>query len=32
VNVSWNEGLRYPHLERVTKGPSSLDALYAPRK
>ncbi|QJU56933.1 M61 family metallopeptidase [Sphingomonas sp. AP4-R1] len=32
VDVVWNGGLRYPHLEKVTKGPSSLDALYAPRK
>jgi predicted metalloprotease with PDZ domain len=32
VDVTWNGGLRYPHLERITKGPSSLDALYAPRK
>ena len=32
VKVDWHGGLRYPHLQRVTKGPSSLDALYAPRK
>ncbi|MDO6414020.1 peptidase M61 [Sphingomonas sp. BIUV-7] len=32
VDVTWNGGLRYPHLERTTKGPSSLDALYAPKK
>ncbi len=27
VDVSWNGGLRYPHLERTGKGASSLDAL-----
>jgi predicted metalloprotease with PDZ domain len=32
VDVVWNGGLRYPHLEKTTKGPSSLDALYAPKK
>jgi len=32
VDVVWHGGLRYPHLERVGKGPSGLDALYAPRK
>jgi predicted metalloprotease with PDZ domain len=32
VDVVWNGGLRYPHLEKVAKGPSSLDALYAPKK
>lgn len=32
VDVVWNGGLRYPHLERTGKGPSSLDALYAARK
>jgi predicted metalloprotease with PDZ domain len=32
VQVQWNGGLRYPHLERTGKGPAGLDALYAPRK
>ena len=32
VDLRWNGGLRYPHLERAGKGPSSLDALLAPRK
>ena len=32
IEIAWTGGLRYPHLERTTKGPSSLDALYAPRK
>ena len=31
VDVTWNGGLRYPHLERFAKGPSSLDKLYAAR-
>jgi len=31
VTIAWTGGLRYPHLERVNKGPSSLDALFAPR-
>ena len=31
VAVKWSGGLRYPHLERTGKGPSTLDALYAPR-
>jgi len=30
VDVAWNGGLRYPHLERSTKGPSSLDRLLSP--
>ncbi len=29
VNVAWNGGLRYPHLERTGTGPSSFDAAYA---
>ena len=29
AEVQWNGGLRYPHLERTGKGPSSFDALYA---
>ena len=32
VEIKYDGGLRYPHLERTTKGPSSLDALYAPLK
>ena len=32
VNIAWNGGLRYPHLERTGTGPSRLDALLAPRK
>ena len=31
VDVTWTGGLRYPHLERVGRGPAWLDALYAPR-
>ena len=31
VDVAYNGGLRYPHLERTGTGPSSLDALYAPK-
>ncbi|MBV8973202.1 MAG: M61 family metallopeptidase [Sphingomonadaceae bacterium] len=31
VDVAWNGGLRYPHLERTGKGPSSLDALLTAR-
>lgn len=30
VAIAWNGGLRYPRLERTGKGPSMLDALYAP--
>nr|WP_295663783.1 peptidase M61 [Polymorphobacter sp.] len=30
IAVQWNGGLRYPRLERTGKGPSTLDALYAP--
>nr|WP_223798094.1 peptidase M61 [Sphingomonas nostoxanthinifaciens] len=32
VGVSWNGGLRYPHLERTGKEPGTLDALLAPRE
>ena len=32
VDVPWTGGLRYPRLERTGRGPSSLDALYAPRR
>jgi len=32
VDVAWNGGLRYPHLERTGKGASSLDALFAARR
>lgn len=31
VNIVWNGGLHYPHLERTGKGPSSFDATYAAR-
>ncbi|WP_157215029.1 M61 family metallopeptidase [Flavisphingomonas formosensis] len=31
VDVQWNGGLRYPRLERVGGGASTLDALLAPR-
>ncbi len=31
VDVAWNGGLRYPHLERTGKGASSLDALLGAR-
>ena len=31
VDVAWNGGLRYPHLERTGKGPGSLDRLFQPR-
>jgi predicted metalloprotease with PDZ domain len=30
VDVHWDGGLRYPHLERTGEGPGGLDALYAP--
>jgi len=30
INVDYHDGLRYPALERVGSGPSSLDALLAP--
>ena len=29
ADVTWTGGLRYPHLERVGKEPSSFDAVYA---
>lgn len=32
VPLSYFEGLRYPTLEKIGSGPSSLDALLAPRK
>jgi len=31
VELDYHDGLRYPRLERVGRGPSSLDALLAPR-
>jgi predicted metalloprotease with PDZ domain len=31
VAVTWTGGLRYPHLVRTGKGPSTLDALYRAR-
>jgi predicted metalloprotease with PDZ domain len=31
VDLDYHDGLRYPRLERVGRGPSSLDALLAPR-
>ena len=31
VRIAWNEGLRYPHLERTGSGPARLDAILAPR-
>ncbi len=31
VELTWNGGLRYPHLERAGKGPASLDAVIAAR-
>ncbi|WP_026046395.1 M61 family metallopeptidase [Sphingomonas sp. PAMC 26621] len=31
VAVTWTGGLRYPHLVRTGKGPSTLDALYRSR-
>ncbi len=30
IALPYHDGLRYPALERVTKGPSTLDALLAP--
>ncbi|PTQ13493.1 peptidase M61 [Sphingomonas oleivorans] len=32
IAINWTEGLRYPKLERIGKGPSTLDALLAPKK
>ena len=31
VRLDWHGGLRYPRLEKVSKGEGSLDALLAPR-
>ena len=31
VSLDWHGGLRYPQLEKVGKGPGTLDALLAPR-
>src|SRR5689334_4476745 len=31
VTLDWRGGLRYPKLEKVGKGPGTLDALLAPR-
>ena len=31
VKLDWHGGLRYPRLEKVTKGAGTLDALLAPR-
>ena len=31
TNLDWHGGLRYPRLEKVGKGPGTLDALLAPR-
>jgi predicted metalloprotease with PDZ domain len=31
VKLDWHGGLRYPRLEKVGTGPSTLDALLAPR-
>ena len=31
VNLDWHGGLRYPRLEKIGKGPGTLDALLAPR-
>lgn len=30
VKLEWHGGLRYPHLEKVSKGEGTLDALLAP--
>jgi predicted metalloprotease with PDZ domain len=32
VDVVWNGGLRYPHLERRAKAPGTLDQLFSPRR
>ncbi len=32
VRVDYHDGLRYPHLVKEAAGPSSLDAILAPRK
>jgi predicted metalloprotease with PDZ domain len=31
VTLDWHGGLRYPRLEKVGRGPGTLDALLAPR-
>jgi predicted metalloprotease with PDZ domain len=31
ARLDWHGGLRYPRLEKVGKGPGTLDALLAPR-
>lgn len=31
ATLDWHGGLRYPKLEKVGKGPGTLDALLAPR-
>jgi predicted metalloprotease with PDZ domain len=31
VALDWHGGLRYPRLEKIGKGPGTLDALLAPR-
>ena len=31
VKLDWHGGLRYPRLQKVGKGPGTLDALLAPR-
>jgi predicted metalloprotease with PDZ domain len=31
ASLDWHDGLRYPRLEKVGKGPGTLDALLAPR-
>ncbi len=32
VPIDYREGLRYPHLERDSDGPATLDQIFAPRK
>lgn len=32
VSVKWTGGLRYPTLEKIGKGPSTLEALLAPKR
>jgi len=31
VKLDWHGGLRYPRLEKIAKGPGTLDTLLAPR-
>lgn len=31
AKLDWHGGLRYPRLQKVGKGPGTLDALLAPR-